>query len=112
MRWKMTSELLPVLVPAGSELLLLAMCLMVWTRVRRLGASGIGQWTLVVIVVDGCGQVWHLMEHLGRPAGVTWLIHVSLSYLMVYVLYRLGECLRRVKMNCPPLSGVGQRSTE
>ena len=108
----MRSELLPVLVPACSELLLLVMCLAVWARVRRLGASRVGQWMLVVIVVDACGQAWHLLEHLGKPAGVTWLVHASLSYLMVYVLCRLGESLWWVRRNCPPLPCIVQRSME
>lgn len=108
----MRSELLPVLVPACSELLLLGMCALAWTRVRRPQASGIGAWMLGAVVVDGCGQLWHLLEHLGRPAGVSWLVHASLCYLLVYVLYRIGDCLRRVQEDCPTLPCVGQRSME
>lgn len=108
----MTSELLPVLVPACSEVLLLALCLCAWMRIGSLGGGGVGRWTLLVIVADACGQVWHLLEHMGRPAGVTWLVHASVSYLMVYVLYQLGDCLWQVRTGCVPLADVGQRSME
>jgi hypothetical protein len=108
----MRGELLPVLVPACSEVLLLVMCLMAWTRVRRLGARSVGQWTLVAILVDACGQVWHLLEHLGQPAGVTWLAHASLSYLMVYVLYRLAEGVWQARVSCSSLPCVAERWME
>lgn len=94
----MNNELL-VLVPAGAEALLLAMCLLVWLRLRELKVNGVCQLTLAAIIVDAVVQTWQLGRQCGSPAGVPWLLHAMLSYMMVYVLYRLGEMLwaRRVQ---------------
>lgn len=93
----MSEGLLPIVVPAMTDVLLLVACLGVWTRLRRLRMGRVGEWTLTAVMVDAAAQVWHLLSHQGNAAGVAWLIHVSLSYMIVYVLYRLGQLLWRLQ---------------
>ena len=87
-------------VPGVAEAALVGCCLLVWLRLRQLSVSRVCQWTLVVIGLDAVTQGYTLYLHLGRPAGVSWLLHTSLSYTMVYVLYRLGALLWRLRVAC------------
>jgi hypothetical protein len=93
----MSGNGLLLVVPAATEALLLGSCLLVWLQLRRLGVRGVCQLTLAAVVVDALGQGWQLWQMLGRPAGVIWLVHVSLSYLMVYIVYRLGRLLGQLQ---------------
>jgi hypothetical protein len=99
---EMGREVLTVLVPAAAEVLLLALCLSVWLRLRRLGLGGVCELTLAALVVDGIGQGWQLWLRLGRPAGVAWLAHLMVCALMLYVVYRLGELPAQVRGLCLP----------
>lgn len=92
----MSDGLLPIAVPMLTDLLLLTACLGVWRKLRRLGLHGVCEWTLTAMMVDAGAQMWHLLNHLGRAAGLAWLVHVSLSYIMVYVLYQLAQFLWRL----------------
>jgi hypothetical protein len=105
----MMNEALLVLVPAGAEGLLLGLSLSVWARLRQLGVGGVYQLTVLAVVVDAVSQTWQLWLRLGRPAGVAWLLHVGVCYLMVYVLYRLGHLLARMRQACPPVVLVEER---
>lgn len=96
-RWTMSETLLPIVVPAVTEVFLLMMCLRVWVGLRRLQMRGVSEWVLAAVIVDAGAQVWHLLSHLGMAAGLAWLIHVFLSYAMVYVLYRLGHLVFRLQ---------------
>lgn len=93
----MNSGAWAIVVPAATEALLLATCLWVWARLRQLEVRGVGEWTLAAVIVDAGAQAWHLLSHLGTAAGLAWLIHVSLSFAMVYVLYRLGQLVLRLQ---------------
>jgi hypothetical protein len=93
----MMGEALIVLVPALAEGLLLALCLMVALRVRRLGGGGVYQLTLAAIGMDAGSQVYQLCARLGHPAGVLWLLHVVMCYTVLYILHRLGELLARMR---------------
>ncbi|MEN6641982.1 MAG: hypothetical protein ABFE08_06010 [Armatimonadia bacterium] len=86
-----------VIVPAAAEGLLLTACLLVWMKLRTLRVSGVCELTLGAITVDAAVQSWQLWLRAGGPAGVAWLLHAMLSYVMVYVLYRLGELLWRLR---------------
>ena len=96
----MTSEALVTVVPAAAEVLLLLLCLEVGARLRRLRIGGVTELTLGALVADGLGQGWQLWLRLGRPAGVAWLAHILVCALMLYVLYRLGELLARMRGMC------------
>ena len=96
----MSSDWLMIAVPATMECLLTGLCLLVWMRLRRLSVNGVCQWTLVVISADAIVQMGHLAMHVGHAAGVVWLLHAALSYTMVYVLYRLGDLLTRLRTHC------------
>ncbi len=82
---------LMLLVPTGAEALLLGLSLGVWRRLRALRPSGVYQLTVGAIIVDAAGQAWQLWQRLGQPAGLSWLVHIAFCYLILYVLYRLGE---------------------
>ena len=90
-----------LVVPATTETLLLTLCVLVMLKLRRLCVNGVCELTLAAIMVDAVAQVWHMLGHVGRPAGVAWLLHVALSYLMVYVLYRLGDLLCNMRVKEP-----------
>ena len=109
----MTCGELCIVVPAAAEGLLLGLCLLVWWRLRGLGVNGVCQWTLVAITVDAITQGWQLWVRAGEPAGLIWLLHTALSYTMVYVLYRLGELLWKLRVSsCLQVtaeSNLGQR---
>jgi hypothetical protein len=105
----MDGEVLLVLVPVGTEGLLVALCLSVWARLRQLGIGGVYQVTVAAIIADAVSQTWQLWLRLGQPAGVAWLLHTALAALMLYVLYRLGHLLARMRQTCPPLERVEER---
>lgn len=86
-----------VIVPAAAEGLLLTACLLVWVKLRALRINGVCELTLAAITIDAGVQSWQLWLRAGGPAGVAWLLHAMLSYVMVYVLYRLGELLWRLR---------------
>ena len=88
---------LSMVVPTAAEGLLICLCLLVWVKLRQLEVNGACQWTLLAITMDGLTQSWQLWLRPGQPAGVVWLLHVGLSYTMVYILYRLGKLLRRLR---------------
>jgi hypothetical protein len=88
-------------VPALTEMLLLGLCVGVALKLRKLQIGGVCELTLAAVMVDAVAQVWHMAGHVGRPAGAAWLVHVTLSYLMVYILYRLAELLCRVRTEAP-----------
>lgn len=88
---------LTVLVPAAAEMLLLGLCVGVAMRLRRLRIGGVYQLTLAGIALDGVSQAWQLWLRVGRPAGVAWLLHLVLCYMMPYILLRLGELLARLR---------------
>jgi len=91
---------LMLLAPMGAEALLLGLSLCVWRRLRALGLSGVYQLTVGAIIVDAACQAWQLWQRLGQPAGLLWLIHIAFCFLMLYVLYRLGELLARKPRRC------------
>ncbi|MBU0610884.1 MAG: hypothetical protein KKI08_23595 [Armatimonadetes bacterium] len=102
----MMGEALVVLVPAAAEGLLVGLSLSVWVRLRRLGIGGVYQLTVGAIVLDAVSQAWQLWARLGRPAGGGWLLHAAVSALTLYVLYRLGHLLARMRQACPPVGLV------
>lgn len=101
-------DLLTVLVPAAAEVLLLGLCLRVAVRLRRLEVGGVYQLTLAGIAVDGLSQGWQLGLRLGRPAGLAWLLHVALCYMMLYLLLRLGDLLARMRQRPAETGLMGQ----
>lgn len=92
-----------ILVPVIAELMLLQASLLVCKRLRELQVNGVSQLALAAIMLDAMVQAWQLWERTGRPAGVVWLLHVSVSYMMVYILYRLGELLGSLCGECTEL---------
>lgn len=86
-----------MLVPAGTEGLLLGLGLGVWVQLRRLRVGGVYQLTAAALVLDAMSQAWQLRLRLGQPAGVTWLLHVAVCAVMLYVLHRLGHLLARMR---------------
>lgn len=96
----MTGEVWCVVMPAVAEALLVGCCLTVWLRLRHLGITGVCRWTLVVVGLDAVAQGMGLWAQLGQPAGLGWLVHTGLCYVVVYVLYRLGELLWRLRQSC------------
>lgn len=93
-----------LVVPALTEVLLLALAAVALVKLRRLRLEGVWQLTLAAVMVDAVAQVWHMAGHVGRPVGASWLVHVALSYLMVYILYRLGDLLCRIRAEAPVCS--------
>jgi len=96
------NEAMLMLIPAGAEGLLVGLSLSVWVQLRRLGIGGVYQLTVLAIVVDAASQAWQLWLRLGRPAGLAWLLHVAVCYVMLYVLHRLGHLLARMRQAPTP----------
>lgn len=92
----MNDAVLTVLVPAGADALLMVVALALAGRLRRLQLNGCYQVIVLTVAMDAGVQTWQLWERAGQAAGVAWLVHAGVSYLAVYVLYRLSELLSRV----------------
>lgn len=90
-------EWLVTVVPMAADLLLLVVALVMAGRLRRLQLRGGYQVMVLAVAVDAAVQTWQLWERLGQPAGVAWLVHAAMSYLAVYVLYRLSELLGQLR---------------
>lgn len=105
----MTVDAWALVVPALTEMLLLGLATVALVKLHRLRLEGVWQLTLAAVMLDAVAQVWHMAGHVGRPVGVSWLVHAALSYLMVYILYRLGDLLCRIRAEAPMCSsGMGQ----
>jgi hypothetical protein len=102
----MTVDGWALVVPALTEMLLLTLAAVALVRLHRLHIDGVCELTLAAVMVDAMAQVWHMAGHVGRPVGAPWLVHVALSYLMVYILYRLGDLLCRIRAEAPVCSST------
>jgi hypothetical protein len=100
----MTVDGWALVVPALTEMLLLTLAGVALVKLHRLRVEGVWELTLAAVMVDAVAQVWHVAGHVGRPVGVSWLVHAALSYLMVYILYRLGDLLCRTRAEAPVCS--------